>query len=510
MVLFLQFAIANGFAIGWIPDDLYEKATFADLCLLSPSYRAAYIGYLVGGQRQLKHHVHTYVVDLGKVVKQLPLSGSDSLLKVIATSPVTTAQQAALKKTYAVHRSVVLDLFNMYKVNDNPHFRDLTLSEVNLDSLPEGDFLDGQVIFDLRTSKEPTSAESNAQQSENADEHCITTSTTITIHEEILDSASVEAVIANAVTGQPRKEYGPPVAPDYQLRSSNEYLPVTSREWLEVVFPHLFPYGRGGFSEKRLTQVSREELLAHLMRLSTRRFQHYSFALHAYNIQTRLQMQKKVFVQCYRSFSPGTGESRGMAFGKLTEVEISNAHAFLKACSEAKKKGLPSPPQPQHMSQASLSFFQSLRLCTGAAQHSSDFTSNARVQIFSMNYCLGAPTWWLTVSTDDTCNPQLFYLANGTKPLEVPPSEWRRQTLIDSPGACALTFERILSVLFKYVLGFDIKAKMPLRHVSSDLSYTGGLLGVTEAFSACVEEQSRASLHAHIQIWTGRFPLILF
>lgn len=74
----------------------------------------------------------------------------------------------------------------------------------------------------------------------------------------------------------------------------------------------------------------------------------------------------------------------------------------------------------------------------------------------------------------------------------------RRNSLrIKCPGLCSLYFEMALDIILKDVIGWDVDKNEAIEG--------GGLFGEVEALVGAIEEQGRATLHAHFQIWIKKF-----
>lgn len=98
----------------------------------------------------------------------------------------------------------------------------------------------------------------------------------------------------------------------------------------------------------------------------------------------------------------------------------------------------------------------------------------------------------------------MWQLSKGVKPHGPPTRTERYQCLAQSPGAAAIQFERLIGVVYRFVLGWDRENGRPLKApLDTDQQFMGGLLGVTEAFEFVVEEQGRLSLHMHCLVWSA-------
>ena len=73
----------------------------------------------------------------------------------------------------------------------------------------------------------------------------------------------------------------------YIVRPGRAFVSDRDVNYLETHYPDLFPYGRGGYGEKRDNHISRKAYFAHLLRLGTRQFQSVDFVLPVYDVLTR-------------------------------------------------------------------------------------------------------------------------------------------------------------------------------------------------------------------------------
>ncbi len=82
-----------------------------------------------------------------------------------------------------------------------------------------------------------------------------------------------------------------------RVSPSSAFVDTKDRSWMLSAFPLLFPFARGGLSEKRPVPISMELYLRHLLRLSTRRFQEHRFLLVSYDVLSRSLTSQSAFVQ---------------------------------------------------------------------------------------------------------------------------------------------------------------------------------------------------------------------
>lgn len=73
----------------------------------------------------------------------------------------------------------------------------------------------------------------------------------------------------------------------FVIRPSTTFANDSDSRFLEIRYPDLFPFGRGGFGEPRKIPISRKTLLRYMLNLSTRQFQQADFLLPVYDVVTR-------------------------------------------------------------------------------------------------------------------------------------------------------------------------------------------------------------------------------
>ena len=299
-------------------------------------------------------------------------------------------------------------------------------------------------------------------------------------------------------SGAEQQRCGATSVPAFQhVRPSSAFASDSEADWFEKAFPYLFPFGRGGPSEHRTTCVSTESCLQHYLRLSTRQFQGFEFVLSAYNVVARKKTLKSAYVSCNlqpvrdHTVADNAVDSRVAAcYSSISAEDLKAAAEYRKKCGHAAAIGAPIPTCPSAVSNNAKRFFQSVSACAKAAPHTAEATKAARCKAYAMHYSFGKPTFWITISPDDMCSIIIHWIAMGKEHCSVPERSIRVKLLSEAPGAAALNFERILFIVISILLNWDIVNCGPRNE--------GGLFGITKAWSYCVEEQGRMSLHMHI------------
>lgn len=97
------------------------------------------------------------------------------------------------------------------------------------------------------------------------------------------------------------------------VRPSTVFACESDPDYLEQHYLDLFPFGRGGFGEKRKNRISRRAYLLYLLNLSTRQFQNIDFILHLYDMTIGQELANKVYM---RSKLPSRGRSSDRTVSK--------------------------------------------------------------------------------------------------------------------------------------------------------------------------------------------------
>ena len=144
----------------------------------------------------------------------------------------------------------------------------------------------------------------------------------------------------------------------------------------------------------------------------------------------------------------------------------------------------------------------------------------------------GCPSWFLTISPDDTHDTLVIRMSHPTKEgLHVFPTENNgldqalrqgdtvfeqaidiseyglAKILADNPVAAAKQFKEILDSLYEVLFGISPAYK--IRSSVAARSRNKGVFGQTFAVYNCIEVQGRLSLHGHMVIWAGLPPWLL-
>ena len=255
--------------------------------------------------------------------------------------------------------------------------------------------------------------------------------------------------------------------------------------WL---FPHLDPWGIGGFHEQsRRIPISMEEQLKYLMEIDDSPFQKDSdFAFVYFNI-----LQKKAVCDSVR-FRVAAGEQESIVRELLSinKGELDRLIARLKASQTY---------QAQTDEEKRI-----LQLVTrvGASLHdipgTTGYKLKMRNEIRSLVAFRGTPAFFVTLNPSDVHHPLVSLYAGDDIQLETMErgqhlTEWQRKLMVSrNPAACAKFFHTIISSFITVVLRHGKKGR--------------GILGKCTAYYGTVEAQARGTLHCHMLIWIYGHP----
>jgi hypothetical protein len=326
-------SIANNNAIGMLPPSLRD-ASWVESTMTALVTGRCHIVMLKGGKtKALRGHVLTVEMDAQKVSERLPLAINATTFRVVIAGALTPIQKLASMKTHTVRRAKVQGLLDFYMAN-NPYYRYMKLNQESLDACP----LDGSLI-DLQgeTIDEDAAADVIAPvaMGQQSDEHVELPKKVNRLYDggypddhddneqgfslhhvsAVSNDASDEPIVVqqpNAanlaaqsvkvdsdmlyddVYAASARELQRLAAADVLAVRSGTRLVQEAKDILTLMFPELFPYGRGGLEEKRRVPIGLDRMLWRCLNLSSGQFGNSaSFVLKSYNSLARKESANK-------------------------------------------------------------------------------------------------------------------------------------------------------------------------------------------------------------------------
>ena len=272
-------------------------------------------------------------------------------------------------------------------------------------------------------------------------------------------------------------------------RSGDKFVPDFENPSLMTwLFPHLDPWGIGGFHEQsRPIAVSMEEQLKYLMEVDGGAFQKDpDFAFVYFNI-----LQKKAVCDSVRfRVSAAEQERTVRELLSIDKGELDRLIARLKSNQSY---------QAQTDEEKRI-----LRLVTrvGASLHdipgTAGYKLKMRNEIRSLVTFRGTPAFFITLNPSDIHHPLVSLLSGDDISLEAMErgeelTEWQRRLVVSrNPAACAQFFHTVISSFINVVLRYGRKDR--------------GILGKCTAYYGTVEAQARGTLHCHMLVWIYGHP----
>lgn len=181
----------------------------------------------------------------------------------------------------------------------------------------------------------------------------------------------------------------------YDVISSSEPYWMTDTPWLAKTFINLYPFGRGGLDEVRVTKISIAACIEHYQRLASRRFQRPDFVLHVYDMLARMRMGDDTFVKARMNIrSAPDRKDFTNSFGTISVDTLQAAANYLTQKANAAAAGRVQPLPPVGMDAAGSQILRTIEQVAGVCEHTPEFAVRMRSRIFGYSSYFGPATWW--------------------------------------------------------------------------------------------------------------------
>jgi len=414
-----KYSIANGFAIGAIPETIEfkdnedehmssmktvldhhdkdgnvtqikeSKITSIMAAAVSPVRPYAYIFAYHGGQhKSLMGNVQffeTSQTKLAGALNCLNQSGMTSNIYVVLTGRMTPTQKEIVRKKAELDKDLYFALLKWLKAH-HPRFRDVEIdessdpkieliedpsSDSNTDTVgdPEMEKRDDGAIYFFSSAGDPTK-------------------------ETSVYKTSKELVLALLQDHS---------APTLTIHGG-EYVGHREVMKLENVFPTAFPFGSGGATQKRRSQISSEEKIRHYLRLSLPQFMESEFVLVANFLLGRILSYRTAIMKC-RPIIDEHGTSVADIIGAMSIEDIKNAMEEEEESS--------SGTRVQDSTASKL--LKAVSASCKELGHTKEAAQQARRRCFALQEYFGMHSLFVTITIDDECSfrVRLYPFADG-------------------------------------------------------------------------------------------------
>lgn len=272
-------------------------------------------------------------------------------------------------------------------------------------------------------------------------------------------------------------------------QASSDMIPDFQNPFLlSWLFPHLDPWGIGGFYDpRRKRPLNLTEQLHHMLLMDGTPFQKDpNFAFTYYNIQQKKRVSDEV------RFKVPKGQQDGI-IRELTQIDVQELE-YLRQKFDINPLYKPSTD----IERSIMKSLTKVNLVGHDIPGSAGYKVRLRNEIRALIHHLGSATLFLTINPSDINHPLVRLLAGEDINLEdmnrgEDLNLWRRGLIVaNNPSACALFFDTMIRNFIRIVL----------RHGREQR----GLFGYCDGYYGTVEAQGRGTLHCHILIWLRGHP----
>jgi hypothetical protein len=502
-----KFAIANGFAIGYIPEQIQKRKKGANggilfrnivpekdlsdlVCAaISTNRPFGYVfSYVGGAQKSIKGHFSIFGVDqshVGGVLKKYNSMGNTTKnIFVVLCGRMTPQQKGIVRRQAEMDTDFFLDLLTWF-VNESGH-------PAYKDVIPPEECPDPVVII------QDEDKQNNTDESEDPKVECRIEGKTYYFSNVDQGPNSESSVYDhNQQFLNAMLDNNAPI----MLMYGGSYLKSHEIN-LEDVFPVQFPFGMGGpdLGIARKVPVSVEECLRHYCRLSLRQFMKPDFILVCYHILCRNASFKTGVIKCKSNFR---GKSLTEKISQMSVQDVKEASVTLSNNQQHSNQ------ESEESNSFAGSFLKSITTMCRVMGHTKEAAVEARKKVYAMTDRFGPHSIFFTITPDDECTFRVRMYAAQGESIKIPEAnceeseciadfEIRAKDRIKYPGACSIYYQHVMQHVYR-LLGWDPKSQQ---------STGNGIFGEIEAIFHADEEQGRNTLHAHFLIWIKNFSKI--
>lgn len=490
-----RFALANLNVIGPVPPELQSLTLVEELIISRCRAKMCVVKLqdhnddvdLPTVQRGMKGHIIVFPQHPENLPTIMPAPLHDIISPIcilLCSSTVPTPQWLKEKaRPLVVRREVVLKALSWLRAH-NPLYRDVVINPQRISMLPENDVLN----YHIEQIEVSSAARTVVSRYDLSDGHPTGPPPDSSV---TFESVLVTDVDANAPSHQLKaaalrhvKRGGSFIQVPHDPNPVNEFFnPVM----FPMLYPTLFPYGIGGFEDRRrLVPISFDNHVKHMMSLADRRFQeHYSFMFVAFNVIQRRKLLLHTSLRVNRRNFHGWAQ-------RFTDISADTMQGLAERTSSGSL-----PTATTEDEQRALELLKEVKLISANIPGSAASRLTMRNEIRANILSLGVPSFYVTVNPADVYNPMVRFLAGNDIDIDnllshEIPTYWEQAKIVaQNPCIAAEFFHVFVSAFISAILGYDPKQR----------SVTPGILGVTKAYYGCVEAQGRGSLHCHMVVW---------
>jgi hypothetical protein len=270
-------------------------------------------------------------------------------------------------------------------------------------------------------------------------------------------------------------------------RASSPLADFESQEILSWLFPHLDPWGVGGFYDtRRQRKLNMREQLVHLLSIVDSPFERdSSFAFIFHNI-----LQKKANIEC--SHFRIKGRQQRLIIQALRDLRASPE--LLSTLAE-KFRSNPHYKPSSPLERKTMDVLNKINMIPRDSPGSAGYKQCRRNEIRGLINKYGAPALFITLNPADVLHPLVRKLAGSSIDLEdhtkhaAISKALQRQLVADHPASATRFFNIMMRKFLDILLCNNLPGKSGI-----------GIFGKCTAYYGMVEAQGKGTLHCHMLI----------
>ena len=496
-----RFALANLNFIGSVPPELKDLTLVEEILVARCRAKMCIVKLqdhrddieLPTVQRGIKGHIIVFPQHPEMISNIMPPTIDDVVTPICvlfcASTPPTSKWLKENARPLVVRREVVLKALQ-WLCTHNHLYKNVTIDADRVSMLPEEDVL----RYNIEHVPVSTAARTLVSRYDNPDNEHLSQNTTPELPRDSpvqFESVTITDVDANAPSYQLKaaalrhaKRGGSFIQVPHDEEPLNEFF---NPSMFPMIYPSLFPYGTGGFEDRRrVVPIGLENHVKHVLTLTDKRFQeHYSFMFVAFNVIQRRKLLLHTSLRVKRNNFDSWAR-------RFTDVSVE----AVRALSDRTATGA-QPTATTDEERKVLELMKEVKLISANVPGSAASRLTMRNEIRANIISLGVPSFYITVNPADVYNPIVKYLSGH--PIDVDnltshdvPTYWEQaKAVARNPCVAANFFNLYLNAFFSAILRYDPKQR----------STEPGIVGVVKAYYGCVEAQGRGSLHCHMVVW---------
>ncbi|CAF0979608.1 unnamed protein product [Brachionus calyciflorus] len=466
-----KYGLINELYIGPIPKILSDL-TFSEEILIAKNRLICSIFKLKKnndkscGQNKIIGNIITFNQDIETVSQILPnLIHLENLNIILVGAKIEKTLD--FKKIFSVRLHKIISALKWLKAN-NAEYNDIQIDEkINLDldqdSIPK--ILKDKIINFDDPETENIISEHHVEEEIINDELLINSYGLVNNNNRLLLNDKEKILKLNEILKN--KATTPLLLVPRSDKPINEY---NNPSLLLQLYPTLFPYGFGGFSDNlRKVKLTEREQTKHYLKTSCERFiQNRTFIFVAFNMIQRHEFSQNLTVMTKKQYFKQVSE----IISRITQDDIR------KEISNVLNSGEINNINIQTL------FYQTVVMAK-STQGSRFNLKHRRNDIKSYLIKKGLPSFYITINPNDLNSPLVLFLS-GKK---ITDNLIKRSIdIANNPITQSLNFDIVIKNFIYYLLG----AKNPNKI---------GIFGKLNGYYGMVEAQARGSLHIHFLIW---------